>query len=163
MAVFESHGYGGGMAIHDEQESLVVEDLADLMSLAQRRTADRALHAAIRRMAQRHDQGPRPSAVRLSTAARLLNVTVPTVRSWVGHGVLSAVPGEGVARVSATSLAQVLVVLREIGDDDSGHRLAKVIDSLRDRDLLHRAQETMAETTEFVEYSNDDLEELLRS
>lgn len=76
---------------------------------------------------------------------------------------LNAVSGEGVARVSATSLARVLVVLREIGDDDSGRRLAKVIDSLRDRDLLHRAQKTMAETTEFVEYSDDDLEELLRS
>ena len=112
---------------------------------------------AVHDEAQRHDQGPRPSAVRLSTAARLLNVTVPTVRSWVGHGVLNSVPGEGVARVSATSLARVLVVLREIGDDDSGHRLAKVIDALRDRDLLSRAQEAMAETTEFVEYSDDGL------
>ncbi|WP_155349414.1 hypothetical protein [Acrocarpospora pleiomorpha] len=141
---------------------LVVEDLADLLSLAQRRTADRALHAAIRRMAQRHDRGPRPSAVRLSTAASLLNVTLPTVRSWIGHGVLDAVPGNGVARVSATSLARVLVVLREIGEDEPGRRLARVIDALRDRDLLQRAQDALAETTDFVEYGDDDLEDLLR-
>ncbi|MEU0565572.1 hypothetical protein ABZ297_09290 [Nonomuraea sp. NPDC005983] len=150
------------MAVHDEQELLVVEDLADLLSLAQRRTADQALHAAIRRMAQRHDRGPRPSAVRLSTAATLLNVTVPTVRSWTSHGVLDAVRGEGVARVSATSLARVLVVLREIGEDEPGRRLAKVVDALRDRDLLSRAQDALAETTEYLEYGDEDLQELLR-
>ncbi|MEV6983692.1 hypothetical protein AB0M95_20895 [Sphaerisporangium sp. NPDC051017] len=151
------------MAAHDEQARLVVEDLTDLLSLAQRPTADRALHAAIRRMTQRHDRGPRPSAVRLSTAAGLLGVSIPTIRSWIGHGVLEAVPGEGVARVSATSLARVLVVLREIGEDEAGRRLTKVIDALRDRDLLQRAQDALAETTDFVEYNEDDLEELLRS
>jgi DNA-binding transcriptional MerR regulator len=150
------------MAVQDEQALLVVEDLADLLSLAQQRAADRALHAAIWRMAQRHERGPRPSAVRLSTAAKLLNVTVPTVRSWISHGVLDPAGGEGVARVSATSLARVLVVLREIGEDEPGRRLARVIDALRDRDLLNRAQEVLAETTEYVEYSDDDLEELLR-
>lgn len=150
------------MGLHDEQARLVAEDLADLMSLAQRRTTDRALHAAIRRMAERHDSGPRPSAVRLSTAAAVLGISVPTVRSWVSHGVLEATPDEGIARVSATSLARALVVLREIGDNESGRRLTKVIDALRDRDLLQRAQETLAETTDFVEYGEDDLQELLR-
>lgn len=120
------------MAVTDDQARLVVEDLADLMSLAQGRTADRALHAAIQRMAQRHDRGPQPSAVRLSTAASVLGVTVPTARSWMSHGVLEAVPGEGVARVTATSLARVVVVLREIGEDDPGRRLTKVIAALRD-------------------------------
>ncbi|MEU9830507.1 hypothetical protein AB0D67_03100 [Streptosporangium sp. NPDC048047] len=151
------------MAVHDEQARLVVEDLADLLTLAQRRTADRALHEAVRRMSQRHDLGPRPSAVRLSTAAELLEVTVPTVRSWMSHGLLEAVPGEGVARVSATSLARVLVVLRELGEDESGRRLARVIDALRDRDLLSRAQEALAGATDFVEYGEFELEELLRS
>ena len=36
-------------------------------------------------------------------------------------------------------------------------------DTLRHRDLLQRAQEAMAETSDFVEYGEDDLEELLRS
>ncbi|GAA1022171.1 hypothetical protein Aple_074760 [Acrocarpospora pleiomorpha] len=89
-------------------------------------------------------------------------MTLPTVRSWIGHGVLDAVPGNGVARVSATSLARVLVVLREIGEDEPGRRLARVIDALRDRDLLQRAQDALAETTDFVEYGDDDLEDLLR-
>lgn len=150
------------MAVHDEQVRLVVEDLADLMSLAQRRSTDRALRAAICRMVQRHNHGPRPSAVRLSTAASVLGVTLPTVRAWVRHRVLEAVPGDGVARVSATSLARVLVILREIGEDDPGRRLTKVIAALRDRDLLHQAQETLNETTDFVEYDEDDLEELRR-
>ncbi|MEV7964361.1 hypothetical protein AB0O34_00035 [Sphaerisporangium sp. NPDC088356] len=152
------------MAVHDEQARLAVEDLAELLLLAQRRTADRALHAAIRRMAQRHDRGPRPSAVRLATAAELLGTTIPTIRSWMSHGVLEAASGDGVARVTATSLARVLVVLREIGEGEPGRRrLAKVIDALRDRDLLQRAQDTLAESTDFVEYGEDDLEELLRS
>ncbi|MEV7808634.1 hypothetical protein AB0O28_37350 [Microbispora sp. NPDC088329] len=90
-------------------------------------------------------------------------MTIPTVRSWIGHGVLEEVPGGGVARVSATSLARVLVVLREIGEDEPGRRLTRVIDTLRDRDLLQRAQDVMAETGDFVEYGEDDLEELLRS
>src|SRR5437868_14589982 len=112
-SILKADGYSEGVALHDEQARLTVEDLADLLALAQHRKADRVLHAAIRRMAQRHDRGPRPSAVRLSTAAELLGVTVPTVRSWIGHGVLDTVSGEGPARISATSLAQVLVVLRE--------------------------------------------------
>ncbi|MFC4535209.1 hypothetical protein [Sphaerisporangium dianthi] len=151
------------MAVHDEQARLAVEDLTDLLLLAQRRTTDRGLHAAIRRMAQRHDRGPHPSAVRLSTAAGLLGVTIPTVRSWIAHGVLEAIPGGGVARVSATSIARVLVVLREMGEDEPGRRLTKVIDALRDRDLLQRAQDTLAETNDFVDYSEADLEDLLRS
>jgi hypothetical protein len=151
------------MVVPDEQALLVVEDLADLLSLAQHRTSDRALHAAVRRMTQRHDQGPRPSAVRLMTAAKLLGVSLPTVRSWMSHGVLETVPGQGVARVSATSLARVLVVLREIEEGEPGRRrLAKIIDALRDRDLLQRAQDTLSDTADFVEYSEDDLEELRR-
>ncbi|GAA3133029.1 hypothetical protein GCM10010466_24550 [Planomonospora alba] len=151
------------MAVSDERTRLVVEDLADLLSLAQHRASDRALHAAVRRMTQRHDQGPHPSAVRLATAAELLDVTLPTVRAWIRHGVLEAVPGRGVARVSATSLARALVVLREMEEGEAGHRrLARVIDALRDRDLLQRAQDTMSDTADFVEYSEDDLEELLR-
>ncbi|MEW1842449.1 hypothetical protein AB0392_31275 [Nonomuraea angiospora] len=75
---------------------------------------------------------------------------------------LEAVPGEGVARVTATSLARVVVVLREIGEDDPGRRLTKVIAALRDRDLLQQAQETLAGSPDFVEYDEDDLERLLR-
>lgn len=138
-------------------------DLADVLTLAQGRAADRALQATIRRMAQRHDRGPRPSAVRLATAAELLGVTIPTVRSWMSHGVLEAVSGESIAKVSATSIARVLVVLREIGDDEPGRRrLAKVIDALRDDDLLRRAQGEFGANTDFVEYEDGDLEELLR-
>lgn len=80
----------------------------------------------------------------------------------MSHGVLEAVPGEGVARVTATSLARVVVVLREIGEDDPGRRLTKVIAALRDRDLLQQAQETLAGSSDFVEYDEDDLERLLR-
>ncbi|MGP3916403.1 hypothetical protein [Nonomuraea sp. 10N515B] len=80
----------------------------------------------------------------------------------MSHGVVEAVPGEGITRVSATSLARVLVVLREIGEDDPGRRLTKVIAALRDRDLLQQAQDTLSETTDFVEYGEDDLEGLLR-
>ncbi|MER6002521.1 hypothetical protein ABT120_28380 [Nonomuraea angiospora] len=75
---------------------------------------------------------------------------------------LEAVPGEGVARVTATSLARVVVVLREIGEDDPGRRLTKVIAALRDRDLLQQTQETLAGSPDFVEYDEGDLERLLR-
>ncbi|MEV4573191.1 hypothetical protein AB0K16_08005 [Nonomuraea jabiensis] len=64
--------------------------------------------------------------------------------------------------MTATSLARVVVVLREIGEDDPGRRLTKVIAALRDRDLLQQAQETLAGSSDFVEYDEDDLERLLR-
>src|SRR5688500_14524799 len=117
------------MAERDEQSRLVVEDLADLLSLARCRATDRALQATIRRMSLRHDQGPQPSAVRLACAAEMLGVSVPTVRSWMAHGVLQAVPGEKVAKVSATSLARAVAVVREMQEGETGRRrLARVID-----------------------------------
>ncbi|GAA0397728.1 hypothetical protein Acor_84690 [Acrocarpospora corrugata] len=36
---------------------------------------------------------------------------------------------------------------KEIAEDEPGRRLTKVIDALRDRELLTRAQDTFAETT----------------
>ncbi|MEU4411260.1 helix-turn-helix domain-containing protein [Streptosporangium sp. NPDC023963] len=150
------------MGERDEQARLIVEDLADLLSLARCRTSDRALQATIRRMSLRHDQGPRPSAVKLACAAELLGVSVPTVRSWMVHGVLRAVPGEKVTRISATSLAEVLAVVREMGQGEPGRRrLARVIDALRDRDLLERAQDAAQMTGDLVEYGEDDLKKLL--
>jgi hypothetical protein len=140
--LFERKVYPESVAERDEQARLVVEDLADLLSLARCRTSDRALQATIRRMSLRHDQGPRPSAVKLACAAELLGVSVPTIRSWMAYGVLRAVPGEKVTRISATSMAEALVIVREMKDGESGRRrLARVIDALRDRDLLERAQE----------------------
>ncbi|MFB9681606.1 helix-turn-helix domain-containing protein [Streptosporangium vulgare] len=150
------------MGVRDEQARLVVEDLADLLSLARCRASDRALQATIRRMSLRHDQGPRPSAVKLACAAELLGVSVPTVRSWMAHGVLRAVPGEKVTRISATSLAEVLTVVRETEQGEPGRRrLARVIDALRDRDLLERAQDAAQMAGDLVEYDEDDLKKLL--
>ncbi|MER5650884.1 helix-turn-helix domain-containing protein [Streptosporangium sp. NPDC002524] len=150
------------MGERDEQARLIVEDLADLLSLARCRASDRALQATIRRMSLRHDQGPRPSAVKLACAAELLGVSVPTVRSWMAHGVLRAVPGEKVTRISATSLAEVLAVVRETEQGEPGRRrLARVVDALRDRDLLERAQDAAQMTGDLVEYGEDDLKKLL--
>ncbi|GAA3409528.1 hypothetical protein GCM10018952_10560 [Streptosporangium vulgare] len=113
-------------------------------------------------MSLRHDQGPRPSAVKLACAAELLGVSVPTVRSWMAHGVLRAVPGEKVTRISATSLAEVLTVVRETEQGEPGRRrLARVIDALRDRDLLERAQDAAQMAGDLVEYDEDDLKKLL--
>ncbi|GGK49594.1 hypothetical protein Ppa06_10120 [Planomonospora parontospora subsp. parontospora] len=41
-------------------------------------------------------------------------------------------------------------------------RLARVIDALRDRDLLEQAQEAARESEDLVEYGDDELTELLR-
>ncbi len=81
----------------------------------------------------------------------------------MAHGVLQAVPGEKVTKVSATSLARAVAVVREMQEGETGRRrLARVIDALRDRDLLEQAQEAARESEDLVEYGDDELTELLR-
>jgi hypothetical protein len=61
-------------------------------------------------------------SVRLSVAAALLELSLPTIRAWMGDGPLREVPGSSPRRVSLSSVLEVRPVLhdlRELGQDRS--------------------------------------------
>jgi hypothetical protein len=91
----------------------------------------RALASIRSRLADR-DQG-----VKVSEAAELLDVSTPTVRSWIRAGLLVPVRGASPTRVEVLNLAEVkraVDLLRAFGQDRD--LLSAVYRRLRDRDLL---------------------------
>lgn len=112
----------------------VVDDLITLQQLAdheddpdRRRSLD----------AVRHRLAARDGGVKVSEAARVLEFSQPTIRSWIETGVLDAVPGVTPVRVDVGSLAAVkhaVDLLREHSDDR--RLLADVMRLLRDRAAL---------------------------
>ena len=124
----------------------VVEVLGDLLALdelalndgdASRRDTLRAIRDHI---AQR-DQG-----AKVSDAADVLGVSQPTVRSWLGSGLLVGVVGSRPVRIELLSLAEVkraLEAVREI--ENEGQLLASVRRQLRDKAVLVGAEDGLAE------------------
>ena len=112
----------------------VVDDLIALQRLADREadtSSRRALEVVRRHLAERE------RGAKVAEAATLLGVSVPTVRSWVDAGVLSAVTGARPLRVEVRSLAlvkQLVDELRSHGDDRQ--LLGEVARLLRDRAVL---------------------------
>lgn len=78
-------------------------------------------------------------AVPLSQAAASLDISVPTVRTWVARGVLEEVAESSVRAVSAASLGRALDAVHAVREaGDSKRELARVLERLRD-EALHRA------------------------
>lgn len=115
----------------------VVEVVHDLIAL--QRLADLEGDAARRqtlKVVQRHLAEREPGA-KVAEAAALLDVSAPTIRSWVDAGLLRAVSGAKPLRVEVTSLARVKQLVDELRSRrDDQHLLAEVARVLRDRSAL---------------------------
>ncbi|HTW08247.1 MAG TPA: hypothetical protein VME46_12090 [Acidimicrobiales bacterium] len=112
----------------------VIDDLIALQRLADREddTASRQTLQLVRRHVAERERG-----AKVADAAVLLGLSAPTVRSWVGAGVLSAIPGARPLRVEVVSLAlvkQLVDELRSYGEDRN--LLGEVARVLRDRAVL---------------------------
>lgn len=92
-----------------------IEEL-DALEVTVRRNSD--ARARVERL-RRHRLAEAPS-VRVSVAAKLLGLSVPTVRAWIAHGLLDDVRNASPRRVTLASvltLRPVLRELRELGQD----------------------------------------------
>jgi len=135
------------------------EDIADLFWLAQNRP-DEATRQTLLNVVARHSSPP--LGVRHAQAAEALQVSLPTIRAWVERGVLEEIPNSPVREVSAVSLGWALAVVRTASGASQRHLMA-ALDSLRDRDLLLRAQDVMANANDdelLSPYTAADLEAL---
>jgi excisionase family DNA binding protein len=108
----------------------------------------------------------RSEGAKVSEAASVLGLSVPTVRSWVAAGVLEAVPGRQPARVTYDSLALAKHALDELRrHQDDRPLLTAVMRRLRDRavlddPLLDQALDDVA-TGRLTPVQVEDLDELI--
>jgi DNA-binding transcriptional MerR regulator len=65
----------------------------------------------IRIRRRRLDEAP---SVRLSTAAKLLDLSVPTIRAWIDRGLLEEVDGSSPRRVTLKGVLEVRPLVREL-------------------------------------------------
>lgn len=89
-----------------------VLDLIDLDVATRDPTVSPQLRRRLTLMRQRREEGL--PGVRLSVAAGLLGLSERTVRDWAGRGPLDLVPGAKPARVSTTSLARVVPLVKQL-------------------------------------------------
>lgn len=112
----------------------VVNDLIELERLAELEPDDE------RRLALLgvHDHvAERARGAKVSDAARVLNLSPPTVRAWIDAGVLDAIPDQTPAHVTLTSLATAKRALDDVRAHSSDRQLlADVLRVLRDRAVL---------------------------
>lgn len=108
------------------------------------RVGARAVEDAIQRLADiqaRLAQQPSAAGVPVSEAARYLDVSEPTIRTWAGRGVLERVPDAKPVLIEIASLRRVeraLGELRERGHDRDWTRA--LVDVLHDREERRRPE-----------------------
>jgi hypothetical protein len=115
----------------------LVSDLVELENLAgAEEDEDRR-----RRLLDLRDRlAARGDGAKVSEAASVLDLSVPTVRSWIAAGVLEPVPGRQPARVTYRSLALAKHTLDELRrHQDHRPLLLAVMRRLRDRAVLDEA------------------------
>lgn len=109
----------------------VVDDLITLGNLAEQEddaSRRRSLDQVRDHLAER-DRG-----AKVSEAAGILGVSVPTTRAWIEAGMLDLVEESSPIRVTVTSLAAVKVVVDQLREHrDDRYLLAEVMRILRDR------------------------------
>jgi hypothetical protein len=135
---------------------LVAEDIADLFDLVWTQPSREAA-ATVARVIERHDAAK--TCLKLSDASRVLGTSVPTVTVWLERGALEGVTGLAVQCVSASSVGWALSALRRSVDPSENRaRLARVLDSLSNREALLRAKQLRSETRDedLVTLSEDD-------
>ena len=112
----------------------VLDDLLELQMLAQEEDDPkrRRVLDEVRAHVARREPG-----AKVSEAAAVLGISQPTVRTWIGSGVLTPVGGAKPVRVGALALAETkraLDLIREHAED--GQLLVHVMEVLRDRAAL---------------------------
>ena len=112
----------------------LVSDLVELERLA---AAEDDEDRRRRLLKLRDRLAARGDGAKVSEAANVLGLSVPTVRSWVAAGVLDAVPSRQPARVTYDSLALAKRALDELRlHQDDRQLLIAVMRRLRDRAVL---------------------------
>ncbi len=112
----------------------VLDDLLELQELAQEEGDPKRRRALdeVRSHVARREGG-----AKVSEAAAVLDISQPTVRAWIGLGVLTPMPGTKPVRIDILALAETkraLDLIREHADD--GQLLVHVMRVLRDRSAL---------------------------
>jgi hypothetical protein len=117
----------------------VISDLIELERLAEdesdmeRRKALVGIHDSL---------AARSGGAKIADAARLLNVSPPTVRAWIDAGVLDEISDKTPRRVTFESLAAVKRALDEVrAHADERPLLMQVMRILRDRAALEGSEE----------------------
>ncbi|MHB1925072.1 MAG: helix-turn-helix domain-containing protein [Acidimicrobiales bacterium] len=139
----------------------IVEDLMELERLAE---AEADVRRRRRLLALRDRLAARSEGAKVSEAADVLGVSVPTVRAWTEAGVLDELAGVRPVRISYVSLAPVRGVLDQIrASGGEPHLLGAVARRLRDRavaaDLTEAVGDLEAGRTRVV--GEKDLDDLI--
>src|SRR2546421_7713216 len=114
-----------------------IDLVSDLVELERPAAAEEDEDRRRRLLKLRDRLAARADGAKVSEAASVLGLSVPTIRSWVAAGVLEAVPGRQPARVTYDSLALAKHALDELRrHQDDRPLLIAVMRRLRDRDLL---------------------------
>jgi hypothetical protein len=117
----------------------VVSDLIELERLAEEESDSERRKTLV----GIHDNlAARSGGAKVAEVARLLDVSLPTVRAWIDAGVLDEIPDKTPRRVTFESLAAVKRALDEIrAHADDRPLLMYVMRILRDRAALEGSQE----------------------
>jgi DNA-binding transcriptional MerR regulator len=107
----------------------------------------------------------RLEAVPVASAAEILEVSQPTIRSWIDRGVLEVRTGRRPVKVTSESLGRALATVRRLRSAGATKGLLeKAVNDLRDREdrlaLVDRIEELRQETT--VPIDLDNLDELFQ-
>ena len=86
-----------------------INDLEELESSLGRNKDARLKVVRLRR--RRLAEAP---SVRLSVAGKLLDLSVPTIRAWIDHGLLDEIDGSSPRRVALQSVLEVRPLVREL-------------------------------------------------
>jgi hypothetical protein len=114
-----------------------IDLVADLIELGRLAATEEDDDRRSRLLTLRDRLAARADGAKVSEAASVLGLSVPTVRSWVATGLLQEIPGRRPARVTYDSLALAKHALDEIRrHQDDRPLLITVMQILRDRDAL---------------------------
>jgi len=116
--------------------------------------AARHLTAIVERADQTGDGIP------VSVAARLLDITEPTVRTWLERGVLDAVPDAKPVSITPRSLGEAMAAvstIRRVGQDE--RMLRRVLEILEDQRTRAQLADRIEELDNAVEIDPDRIAE----
>jgi len=86
-----------------------IDDLDELEGSLGRNKDARLKVVRLRR--RRLDEAP---SVRLSVVGKLLDLSLPTIRTWIDRGLLEEVPGSSPRRVTLRSVLEIRPLVREL-------------------------------------------------
>jgi hypothetical protein len=121
-----------GIPARHRAQAALVANVADAAEALRVPALPRAARLHLLALVERADQIG--TGVPVSLAARMLGVTMPTVRTWIARGVLEPVPEARPAVVTTRSLGEALAAASQIRAAGKDERLLRrVVDELADR------------------------------